>query len=95
MASSALVRDTCPALAETAETIGDPQVRNRGTIGGSLAHADPAADYPAILVALDAEILVKGTGGWRAVKASDFFQGLFTVDLRPEKLWRIIQGGRA
>jgi aerobic carbon-monoxide dehydrogenase medium subunit len=86
VAASALLRDKCPALAETAETIGDPQVRNRGTIGGSLAHADPAADYPAILVALDAEIHIKGKGGWRAVKASDFFQGLFTVDLQPEEI---------
>jgi carbon-monoxide dehydrogenase medium subunit len=86
VASSALLRDKCPALAETAETIGDPQVRNRGTIGGSLAHADPAADYPAILVALDAEIHIKGKGGWRAVKAGDFFQGLFTVDLRPDEI---------
>ena len=86
VAASALLRDTCPALAETAETIGDPQVRNRGTIGGSLAHADPAADYPAILLALDAEIHIKGKGGWRAVKASDFFQGLFTVDLQPDEI---------
>ena len=86
MATSALLLDKCPALAETAATIGDPQVRNRGTIGGSLAHADPAADYPAILLALDAEIHVKGKGGWRAVKASDFFQGLFTVDLRPDEI---------
>jgi carbon-monoxide dehydrogenase medium subunit len=86
VATSALLRDKCPALAETAETIGDPQVRNRGTIGGSLAHADPAADYPAILLALDAEIHIKGKGGWRAVKAGDFFQGLFTVDLQPDEI---------
>jgi carbon-monoxide dehydrogenase medium subunit len=86
VATSALLRDKCPALAETAETIGDPQVRNRGTIGGSLAHADPAADYPAILLALDAEIHLKGPGGWRAVKASDFFQGLFTVNLQPDEI---------
>jgi carbon-monoxide dehydrogenase medium subunit len=86
VAASALLRDKCPALAETAESIGDPQVRNRGTIGGSLAHADPAADYPAILVALDAEIHIKGKGGWRAVKAGDFFQGLFTVDLQPDEI---------
>ena len=86
VASSALLREKCAALADTAETIGDPQVRNRGTIGGSLAHADPAADYPAILVALDAEIHIKGKGGWRAVKANDFFQGLFTVDLQPDEI---------
>ena len=86
VATSSLLAGECPALAETAATIGDPQVRNRGTIGGSLAHADPAADYPAILVALDAEIHLKGKGGWRAVKASDFFQGLFTVDLQPDEI---------
>ena len=86
VATSALLLDKCPALADTAATIGDPQVRNRGTMGGSLAHADPAADYPAILLALDAEIHLKGKGGWRAVKASDFFQGMFTVDLRPDEI---------
>ena len=86
VATSALLLDKCPALAETAATIGDPQVRNRGTMGGSLAHADPAADYPGMLVALDAEIHLKGAAGWRAVKASDFFQGLFTVDLRPDEI---------
>jgi len=86
VATSALLLDKCPALADTAATIGDPQVRNRGTMGGSLAHADPAADYPGMLVALDAEIHLKGAAGWRAVKASDFFQGLFTVDLRPDEI---------
>jgi carbon-monoxide dehydrogenase medium subunit len=91
VATSALLRDACPALAETAETIGDPQVRNRGTIGGSLAHADPAADYPAVLLALDAEIHMKGRGGWRMVKASDFFQGLFTVDLQPDEIIAAVQ----
>ena len=69
-------------LAEAAAEIGDPQVRNRGTLGGSLAHADPAADYPAAMLALDADIHLKGPKGWRAVKAREFFQGLFTVDLR-------------
>jgi len=86
VATSALLRDRCPALAETAETIGDPQVRNRGTLGGSLAHADPSADYPAMLLALDAEIHMKSAAGWRAVKASDFFQGMFTVDLKPDEI---------
>ena len=86
VASSALLREKCAALAETAETIGDPQVRNRGTIGGSLAHADPAADYPAVLLALDAEIHIKSASGWRVVKAPDFFQGMFTVDLAPDEI---------
>ena len=86
VATSALVRETCPALAECAAAIGDPQVRNRGTLGGSIAHADPAADYPAVLLALDAEIHLKGPKGWRVVKAADFFRGLFTVDLAPDEI---------
>jgi carbon-monoxide dehydrogenase medium subunit len=86
IATSALLREKCPALADAAESIGDPQVRNRGTLGGSLAHADPAADYPAMMLALDAEIHLKAPKGWRAVKASDFFQGLFTVDLAAEEI---------
>jgi len=86
VATSALLRERCPALADAAGSIGDPQVRNRGTLGGSLAHADPAADYPAMMLALDAEIHLKGPKGWRAVKASDFFQGFFTVDLAAEEI---------
>jgi len=81
VASSALLRQVCPAIADCAAEIGDPQVRNRGTLGGSLAHADPSADYPAVMLALDAEIHMKSAKGWRAVKAENFFQGLFTVDL--------------
>ena len=86
VATSALLRDACPVLAETAAEIGDPQVRNRGTLGGSLAHADPAADYPAVMLALDAEIHIKGAKGWRVAKAHDFFQGMFTVDLAPDEI---------
>jgi carbon-monoxide dehydrogenase medium subunit len=73
-------------LAETAASIGDPQVRNRGTLGGSLAHADPAADYPAAMLALDADIRLRGPKGSRSVKASDFFRGLFTVDLAADEV---------
>jgi aerobic carbon-monoxide dehydrogenase medium subunit len=86
VAGSSLLKQVCPVVADTAIEIGDPQVRNRGTLGGSLAHADPAADYPATMVALDAEIHIKGPQGWRAVKASEFFQGLFTVDLAPNEI---------
>jgi len=86
VASSALLRKVCPAITECAGDIGDPQVRNRGTIGGSLAHADPAADYPAVMLALDAEIHLKGPKGWRVVKAADFFKGLFTVDLAGDEI---------
>jgi carbon-monoxide dehydrogenase medium subunit len=81
IATSALIRDRCPMLAEAASEIGDPQVRHRGTLGGSLAHADPAADYPAVVLALDANINLRGPKGARAVPARDFFLGLCTVDL--------------
>jgi carbon-monoxide dehydrogenase medium subunit len=91
VATSALLQDGCPMLAETAASIGDPQVRNRGTLGGSLAHADPAADYPAAILALGAEIHLKGPKGWRAVKADDFFRGMFTVDLGPDEIIAGIQ----
>ncbi len=86
VAESALLRERCPMLAETAEEIGDPQVRNRGTLGGSLAHADPAADYPAAVLALDAELHLLGPRGWRTVPAGEFFQGLFTVDMAPDEI---------
>jgi len=86
VATSALLREKCPALAETAALIGDPQVRNRGTLGGSLAHADPAADYPAIMLALEADIHVVGPNGVRVINANDFFQGVFTVDLAPDEI---------
>jgi carbon-monoxide dehydrogenase medium subunit len=86
VASSALLRQVCPAIADCAASIGDPQVRNRGTLGGSLAHADPSADYPAVMLALEAEIHVKGAKGWRVVKAHDFFQDLFTVDLAGDEI---------
>ena len=80
-ASDLLERDS-PLLKQTARHIGDVQVRNRGTIGGSLAHADPAADYPAAILALDAELVARSSSGERTVAASDFFTGLFTTDLK-------------
>ncbi len=86
VATSALLLKACPVVAEAAATIGDPQVRNRGTIGGSLAHADPSADMPAVMVALDAEIHLRGPKGWRVVKAPAFFQDLFTVDMAADEL---------
>jgi carbon-monoxide dehydrogenase medium subunit len=86
VATSSLIGNACPMLAETAASIGDQQVRNRGTIGGSLAHADPAADYPAAMLALDADIVIAGAKGVRGVKAAKFFKGLFTVDLGPEEI---------
>jgi carbon-monoxide dehydrogenase medium subunit len=86
VATSALLRERCPAIAEAAATIGDPQVRNRGTLGGSLAHADPSADMPAVMVALDADIHLRSTKGPRTVKATEFFQDLFTVNMQPDEL---------
>jgi len=84
--TSTLLREKCPMVAAAAGEIGDPQVRNRGTLGGSLAHADPAADYPAVMLALDAEVHLRSAGGARVVKADAFFQDLFTVDLGPDEL---------
>jgi carbon-monoxide dehydrogenase medium subunit len=86
VAGSAIIRQKAGVVSDTAIEIGDPQVRNRGTLGGSLAHADPAADYPATMIAIDATINVKGSGGARSIKAADFFQGLFTVDLAPDEI---------
>ena len=86
VASSALLQKACPVVSEAAAVIGDPQVRNRGTLGGSLAHADPAADYPAAMLAVDADINLLGPKGTRTVKARDFFRALFTVDLAPDEI---------
>jgi aerobic carbon-monoxide dehydrogenase medium subunit len=86
VAASALLGRECPVVADAAASIGDPQVRNRGTLGGSLAHADPAADYPAAMLAVDAELHIKGSAGWRTVKAAGFFRELFTVDLAHDEI---------
>lgn len=83
IAASELLREKCPLLPETAAHIGDMQVRNRGTIGGSLAHADPAADYPAAILALDAEIIVQSTSGKRTIPAGEFFIDLLSTQVRP------------
>ncbi len=84
--SSALLQETCPILPEAAALIGDLQVRNRGTIGGSLSHADPAADMPAVVLALGAELVVAGPKGNRTIKADDFFQGLMTTALHSDEV---------
>ena len=77
-----LLQQLCPIVAHTAGEIGDPQVRHMGTIGGSIAHADPASDLPTVMVALGAEFVIRGAGGAsRTVAAGDFFKGLFTPDL--------------
>lgn len=84
--SSELLKEKCPLLPQTARVIGDVQVRNRGTIGGSLAHADPAADLPAAMLALGAELAAKGPEGDRWLKAEDFFLGLMTTALNPAEI---------
>jgi carbon-monoxide dehydrogenase medium subunit len=86
--SSPLVRGKCPLLAETASHIGDVQVRNMGTIGGSVAHADPSADYPAALQALEAKLVLKGAKSERIVSADDFFVDTFTTALEPGEIVR-------
>lgn len=86
VANSDLVRAKLGLLAEAAAAIGDVQVRNRGTIGGSLTHADPAADYPAAALALEAEIKLDRDGGSRTVKAADFFLDLMTTAIQPGEL---------
>ncbi len=86
VATSSLVKENAKALAQAASSIGDLQVRNMGTIGGSLAHADPAADYPAVILATGAKIVVEGSSGKRAIDAADFFQGIFTTALEGNEM---------
>jgi carbon-monoxide dehydrogenase medium subunit len=88
--SSSVLRVKCPLLPATAACIGDVQVRNVGTIGGSVAHADPAADYPAALQALEARIVLKGAKSERTVAAADFFIDTFTTALEPGEIVREI-----
>ncbi len=83
---SAVLKDKLNILVQAADTVGDVQVRNRGTIGGSLAHADPSADYPAVVLACEAKIEVEGKSGRRTIEAADFFQGIFTTALKDDEL---------
>jgi carbon-monoxide dehydrogenase medium subunit len=84
--SSAAVKSRCGVLAQTAALIGDPMVRNMGTIGGSLAHADPAADYPATAIAVGAELVAEGPKGKRTIKVDDFFKGLMTTAVGADEI---------
>jgi carbon-monoxide dehydrogenase medium subunit len=86
VASNQIVRNKLGLLAEVASAIGDIQVRNRGTIGGSLAHSDPAADYPAGVLALEGEIKLESSSGSRVVKAQDFFVDLLTTAIEPGEI---------
>lgn len=95
IADSELVREAAPALAEAAGVIGDVQVRNAGTIGGNVAHADPASDLPGAVIASNASIVVQGRDGERSVPADDFFMGMYATDLGPSELVTRIDVPRA
>jgi aerobic carbon-monoxide dehydrogenase medium subunit len=84
--SSDVLQQHCPILSHTAGLIGDPQVRHMGTIGGSAAHSDPASDVPTVLMAVNAELVVRGPNGSRTVAARDFFKGLFEAELAPDEI---------
>jgi aerobic carbon-monoxide dehydrogenase medium subunit len=86
LAASGLARAEAPLLAYAASQVGDPQIRHRGTIGGSLSHADPAADLPMAIVALGGSLVLQGPAGIRTVAADDFFQGYFETALAPDEL---------
>jgi carbon-monoxide dehydrogenase medium subunit len=89
--TSDVLRRSCPLLPETASHLGDMQVRNKGTIGGSVAHSDPAADWPAAILALDAEIVATSAKGDRVIKATDFFIEMLTTALEPGEVLREIR----
>jgi carbon-monoxide dehydrogenase medium subunit len=86
VATAPLVQEHNPLVSHVAGLIGDPQVRHRGTIGGSLAHGDPAADLPAVLLALDGEVDIAGPAGVRTVAAADFFLGVFETAVGPQEI---------
>lgn len=86
VAAAELLEEHCPLIARVAGQIGDPQVRHRGTIGGSIAHGDPASDLPAALLALDGEIVVRGPGGERTIATGDFFTGVFQTAIGPDEV---------
>lgn len=86
VAHDPLIAEHAGLLAKAAETVGDPQVRHRGTFGGALVHADPAGDMPAAVLALDAELVIAGPGGERRVAAADFFVDLFTTTVGPDEI---------
>src|SRR6185436_4973630 len=89
--SSDLLKQICPLLPECASHIGDMQVRNKGTIGGSVAHSDPAGDWPAAIIALNAEMVATSRNGDRTIKADDFFVDLMTTALEPGEILREIR----
>jgi carbon-monoxide dehydrogenase medium subunit len=93
--SSDLLKTICPLLPQCAGHIGDVQVRNKGTIGGSVAHADPAGDWPAAMIALNAEMIIASKSGERSVKADDFFLDLMTTAIEAGEILREIRVSKA
>ena len=91
LAASDILKQNCPILAEAAGHIADPQVRNKGTIGGNIAYADPGSDLPAVIVALEGVIHTTGTDGNRRVNASDFFLDLLNTDLKPNEVLTAVE----
>jgi carbon-monoxide dehydrogenase medium subunit len=91
LALSADVRGAAPALAKAASVVGDPAVRNRGTIGGNVAHADPASDLPTVLVALDARVVVVGPKGKRSIPAAEFFRGIMETTLAEDEILTAVE----
>jgi carbon-monoxide dehydrogenase medium subunit len=91
LAASAAVREQCPLLAEAAAHVGDPAVRNRGTIGGNVAHADPASDLPTVLVAAGARLTASGRTGERTIAAADFFTGLMSTVLADDEMLTAVE----
>ena len=86
VAADALLAEHCPIVSYAAGQIGDPPVRHCGTIGGTLSHGDPASDLPAVVLALGAELVARGTGGERVIPAADFFTGVFETALAPDEV---------
>jgi carbon-monoxide dehydrogenase medium subunit len=86
VAADPVLAEHCPIVSFTAGQIGDPQVRHRGTLGGTLSHGDPASDMPAVMLALGAELVAQGKGGERVILATDFFTGVFETALAPDEV---------
>jgi carbon-monoxide dehydrogenase medium subunit len=86
LAAAPVLREHCTIVSHTAGQVGDPQVRHRGTIGGSLAHGDPASDLPSVILALHGELVARGPNGDRAIPAREFFTGVFSTALEPNEM---------
>jgi len=86
VAGDALLREHCPIVSHTASQVGDPQVRHRGTIGGSLAYGDPASDLPSVVLALGGTLVARGPAGDRPIPATEFFTGVFETALAPDEM---------